>query len=51
MRLMEFSAETSLLSAVEMTEDGNMLVRAYETAGKTDRALLRLPFRPVAGSV
>ena len=49
MRLMEFSAESSILSCVEMTEQGALRVRVYETQGRQDAVRLAVPFE-IAGA-
>lgn len=44
MRLLGFEAESSLLSCVELTEDGALRVRVYEAQGRADTVRLTLPF-------
>ncbi|MBQ6960185.1 MAG: alpha-mannosidase [Clostridia bacterium] len=44
MRLMQFRADSAVLSGVELTEDGALRVRAVETGGKEDTVTLTLPF-------
>ncbi len=44
MRLMDFRAQSAVLSGVELTEEGSLRVRVIETAGKRDTVALTLPF-------
>ena len=47
-RLMEFDAQTALLSGAEINSEGEMCVRVYETQGKPDEVRLILPFEVAA---
>ena len=44
MRLMNFRAESAVLSSVELTEKGALRVRVVETGGREDTVSLTLPF-------
>ena len=44
MRLLDFRAESAVLSSVELTKDGALQVRVVETGGKEDAVSLTLPF-------
>ena len=43
-RLMEYRAQTALLSGVELNDKGELCVRVYETQGRPDKVRLILPF-------